>query len=251
MSAQIHSSRSATPRRSIYLLPNLFTTAALFAGFFAIIAGFHERFDAAVIAVYIAMIMDTLDGRIARLTKTQSAFGAQYDSLSDMVAFALAPALVTYVWAFQGLGRIGWAVSFFYLACTVLRLARFNIQVNRADPRYFIGLPCPAAAAVVMGMIWVVQNNGLDVDRLYWLVIIVMSTVAALMVSNIRYYSFKKFDLKGRIPFLSLLIMVLLFIIVTLDPFDVLFILFSGYALYGPIWALWRWVAKRRGKKQP
>ena len=235
-----------SPRRSIYLLPNIFTTVALFAGLYAIIAGIDHHFNAAVVAVYIAMIMDSLDGRIARLTKTQSAFGAQYDSLSDMVAFAVAPALVSYIWLLHDLKRLGWAITFLYVACTALRLARFNAQLNQTDPRYFKGLPCPAAAAVVMGLILVAQNNGFSPSYMGLLMGSVMVGVGVLMVSNLLYYSFKQFHFKGRVPFMTLLAMVLLFVFVILDPFEILFIVFSLYALSGPTLALWRWVKKKK-----
>ncbi|MEJ2417493.1 MAG: CDP-diacylglycerol--serine O-phosphatidyltransferase, partial [Exilibacterium sp.] len=183
-------------RRGIYLLPNLFTTGALFSGFYAVIAGMHGNFEAAAIAIFVAMVLDGLDGRVARLTNTTSAFGVQYDSLSDMVSFGLAPALVMFSWALAPLGKLGWAAAFAYAACAALRLARFNTQVGVVDKRYFIGLASPAAAAVLAAIVW----SGHDAQISYELAVLVafITVLAgALMVSNVRYYSFKGVDFKG------------------------------------------------------
>jgi len=223
-------------RRGIYLLPNLFTTAGLFAGFYAIVAATKTHFDAAAIAMYVAMIMDSLDGRIARLTNTQSDFGKEYDSLSDMVAFGLAPALVIYQWALLGLGKLGWLAAFIYTAGAALRLARFNVQHAVADKRYFRGLASPAAAGVLGGMVWVGDDYGLrDSPGIAVSVAIVTVTVALLMVSNIRYRSFKDMDLRNRVPFVAVLLLVLTFAFVSIDPSKVLFVLFFGYAVSGPV----------------
>ncbi|WP_455376323.1 CDP-diacylglycerol--serine O-phosphatidyltransferase [Kaarinaea lacus] len=223
------------PRRGIYLLPNLFTTGCLFAGFYAIVAAMSDRFEAAAVAIFIAMIMDSLDGRVARLTNTQSDFGAEYDSLADMVSFGLAPSLVMFEWSLFSLGKLGWLAAFIYTAAAALRLARFNTQVETAEKRYFQGLPSPAAAAVVAGVVWVGSDYGyLGQD---WRIPAIILTLFAgiLMVSNIRYRSFKDLDLKGRIPFVTMLIVVLVFVFVSIDPPQVLFAIFLGYALSGPV----------------
>ena len=223
-------------RRGIYLLPNLFTTGALFSGFYAVIAGMHGDFENAAIAIFVAMILDGLDGRVARLTNTTSAFGVQYDSLSDMVSFGLAPGLVVFSWALAPLGKLGWAAAFAYAACAALRLARFNTQVDVVDKRYFIGLSSPAAAAIVAGIVWV--GHDLQIARELAVVVAVVTILAgALMVSNIRYNSFKGIDFKGRVPFVAMLAVILVFVVVTINPPKVLLVLFSLYGLSGP--AMW------------
>jgi CDP-diacylglycerol--serine O-phosphatidyltransferase len=225
-------------RRGIYLLPNLFTTAALFAGFYAIVAAMNGRFEAASIAVFVAMVLDGADGRIARLTNTQSAFGAEYDSLSDVISFGLAPALVAYEWSLNGLGKLGWLAAFFYAAATALRLARFNTQLGTADKRYFQGLPCPAAAAVVAGLVWFATDRGTDGDGLMPVTMGATALTAILMVSNVRFYSFKELDLRGRVPFVNILVVLLLFVLISSDPPMVLFLGFLGYAVSGPVLTL-------------
>lgn len=235
---QAESAHESVRHRSIYLLPNLFTTAALFAGFYAIIAAMKGQFSHAAIAIFVAMIMDTLDGRVARLTNTQSAFGAQYDSLSDMVCFGLTPALVIYHWALFSLGKLGWLAAFIYAAATALRLARFNIQVND-DKRYFIGLPCPAAAAVLAGLVWVATEHHVLGFSVHAVIAILTVALGLLMVSNIRYYSFKEIDFKGHVPFVSVLVVVLVMSVIAFAPEVVLFLGFVFYALSGPImWCL-------------
>lgn len=223
------------PRRGIYLLPNLFTTGCLFAGFYAIVAAMGGRFEAAAIAIFIAMIMDGLDGRVARLTNTQSAFGAEYDSLADMVSFGLAPALVVYVWLLSDLGKPGWLAAFVYTAGTALRLARFNTQVGRADKRYFQGLASPAAAAVIAGLVWVGQGYDLGGRNMAITAAIITVMVGVFMVSNVRYRSFKDLDLKGRVPFVAVLVIVLVFVLISIDPPQILFAGFAVYALSGPV----------------
>ncbi|MBN4079098.1 CDP-diacylglycerol--serine O-phosphatidyltransferase [Beggiatoa alba] len=223
------------PHRGIYLLPNLFTTGCLFAGFYAIVAAMGGRFESAAVAIFIAMVLDGLDGRVARMTNTQSAFGAEYDSLADMVSFGLAPALVVYVWALSDLGKLGWLAAFVYTAGTALRLARFNTQVGTTDKRYFQGLASPAAAAVVAGMVWVghdYQAQGLSVSIFAAVLTVVMGL---LMVSNVRYRSFKDLDLKGKVPFVAILAVVLVFVLISLDPPQVLFAGFAIYAFSGPV----------------
>jgi len=221
-------------RRGIYLLPNLFTTGALFCGFYAIVAGMKGQFENAAIAIFIAMIMDALDGRVARLTNTQSDFGAQYDSLSDMVSFGVAPALVVYNWGLSQLGKLGWLAAFVYAVATALRLARFNIQINDTDKKFFLGVPSPAAAAVVAGMIWVGAEYGLPGHRISLIIALVVIMLGALMVSNLCYYSFKEIDLKGKVPFVAVLVVVLIYTLIAWDPPLVLFCVFSAYALSGP-----------------
>ena len=223
-------------RRGIYLLPNLFTTGALFAGFYSIVASINHNFELAAIAIFVAMVLDGMDGRIARMTNTQSDFGVQYDSLSDMVSFGLAPALVMYQWALFGMGKLGWLAAFIYTACAALRLSRFNTQAASSDKRFFQGLPSPAAAAVLAGMIWcgeVYELIGDTTSLVFCLPVTVI--VGVLMVSNVRYHSFKEFDLKGRVPFMAVLIVVLVFVLVAIKPPLVLFLIATGYAIAGPI----------------
>lgn len=236
-------------RRGIYLLPNLFTTACLFAGFYAIVAAMSGRFEAAAVAIFVAMVMDGLDGRVARLTNTQSDFGAQYDSLADMVSFGLAPALVVFEWSLSGLGKLGWLAAFIYTACAALRLARFNTQVGIADKNYFQGLASPAAAAVISGMIWIGNDYQFSGADLKIPAIIITVIAGLLMVSNIRYHSFKDLDTKGRVPFVWILAIVLVFVFISSDPPLVLFSIFMLYALSGPMLTLKDIRAKRAQRK--
>jgi CDP-diacylglycerol--serine O-phosphatidyltransferase len=223
----------------IYLLPNLFTTAGLFAGFYAIVAAMHARFEPACIAIFVAMVMDMLDGRVARMTGTESAFGAEYDSLTDMVAFGVAPALVIYSWGLSDLGKLGWLVAFLHTAGMALRLARFNTLIGKADKRFFCGLPAPAAAGVVVGYVWLQTDFDMPRNASYVGAILTF-LVSVCMVSTLRYYSFKDIDLKGKVPFLALLIMVMVFVCISMHPPTVLFGAFALYALSGPCWTLWR-----------
>ena len=235
--------------RGIYLLPNLFTTGCLFAGFYAIVAAMKGHFESAATAIFIAMILDGLDGRVARMTNTQSAFGAEYDSLADMISFGLAPALVVYTWALSGLGKLGWLAAFIYTAGTALRLARFNTQVGRADKRYFQGLASPAAAAVVAGMVWVGQDYQFEGIAVSIFAAIITVGIGLLMVSNIRYRSFKDLDLKGKVPFVAIIAVMLVFVLISLDPPQVLFAGFSVYAVSGLIGTLMR-VRSRRAERR-
>ena len=223
----------------IYLLPNLFTTANLFAGFYSIMCAINGNFTVAAATVFVAMVLDGLDGRVARMTNTQSAFGAEYDSLSDMVAFGLAPAIIAYQWALLELGNVGLTIAFIYVACAALRLARFNTQIGVVDKRWFIGLASPAAAGVVAGVVWALSDNGVGAVDLPVAVIILFAVLVALsgmlMVSNIKYYSFKDLDLKGRVPFVAILVVVLAFAVVFSDPPRILLLLFLVYALSGPV----------------
>jgi CDP-diacylglycerol---serine O-phosphatidyltransferase len=226
-------------RRGIYLLPNLFTTGALFAGFYSIVAAMNEQFEPAAIAIFVAMVLDGMDGRIARLTNTASEFGMQYDSLSDMVSFGLAPALIMYQWALSDIGKLGWLAAFVYTASAALRLARFNTQAASIDKRFFQGLPSPAAAAVLAGMIWFGSSYGLtDGTTVLVFCLPVTVLVGILMVSNIRYHSFKQLDLKGRVPFMAVLVVIPVFVFIAVEPPLVLCVVTSLYAISGPILTL-------------
>jgi len=226
-------------RRGIYLLPNLFTTGAMFAGFYAIVAAVDSRNEPAAIAIFVAMILDGMDGRIARMTNTTSDFGVQYDSLSDLAAFGLAPALVIYHWSLSGLGKIGWLGAFLYMAAAALRLARFNTQSGSMDKRYFQGLPSPPAAALIAGLVWVGDTYGLaDGKGILYITFPLTILGGILMVSNIRYLSFKQFDFRNRVPFVSILIVVLIFVFIASEPALVLFVMALSYALSGPILTL-------------
>ena len=236
-------------RRGIYLLPNLFTTAALFAGFYAIVMAMNQRFDNAAVAIFIAMILDTLDGRVARLTRTQSAFGAEYDSLSDMVCFGAAPALIMYEWALKDLGRPGWIAAFVYCAGAALRLARFNTNIEVVDKRFFQGLPSPAAAALIAGFLWLAIDNKIPVGEygMPWVAACLTLYAGITMVSNVPFYSFKDINLRRSVPFAVILLIVLGFVLVISDPPIVLFLLFVAYGLSG--YAYWLW--KKRRPREP
>lgn len=244
-------------RRGIYLLPNLFTTAALFAGFYAIIAGMKGQFELAAIAVFIAMLLDGLDGRVARMTNTQSEFGAEYDSLSDMVSFGMAPALVVYQWSLVSLvdqgwqwGKLGWLAAFIYTACAAMRLARFNTQIGVADKRYFQGLPSPSAAGVVVGFVWVCFKYGIKGEDVAIPALFITAIIGILMVSNILYYSFKDVNFKGKVPFLAILVIVLVLALASIDPATVLFSVFTLYAISGPLLSMLRRIRKL-GRSKP
>ncbi|MGI3131763.1 CDP-diacylglycerol--serine O-phosphatidyltransferase [Halopseudomonas pachastrellae] len=226
--------------KGIYLLPNLFTTAALFSGFYAIVSAMDGNFTHAAVAIFIAMVLDGLDGRVARLTNTQSAFGAEYDSLSDMVAFGIAPAVVVFSWALTDLGKVGWVFAFIYVAGAALRLARFNTHIGDDDKRYFTGLPSPSGAGLVAGMVWSLADFGIDGGNIALLVGILTALGGLLMVSNVRYYSFKDLDFKGRVPFFAILVVVLVFAVISSDPSRILWAIFVCYTLSGPLLALWR-----------
>ncbi len=232
--------------RGIYLLPNLFTAAGLFAGFYAIVAALKGQFELAAYAIFIAMVMDALDGRVARLTNTQTLFGTEFDSLSDIVSFGVAPALVSYSWALMHLGKLGWLAAFFYTAMGALRLARFNTQVSSADKRYFQGLPIPAAAGVIASLVWVFGDG--PVHHWFMLVLMLLITVAVglLMVSNIRYSSFKQINLRNKVPFIAILVAVVAFVFIAIDPGTVLLLVFAGYAISGPAITLYAIGKKRR-----
>ncbi|SHM29338.1 CDP-diacylglycerol--serine O-phosphatidyltransferase [Vreelandella subglaciescola] len=227
-------------RKGIYLLPNLFTTSALFSGFFAVVAGINGDFSAAAVAIFIAMVLDGLDGRVARMTNTQSAFGAEYDSLADMISFGMAPALVAFTWILQDIGKTGWVVAFLYVACAALRLARFNVQIGSVDKKWFIGLPSPSAAALVAASVW--TFNSFDANALGFklLMLCVVAATGVLMVSNVRYYSFKDIDFKKPVPFVVLLAVVLGFVMISVEPSVMLLLLFGAYVVSGPLQAIMR-----------
>ncbi|MFC3284174.1 CDP-diacylglycerol--serine O-phosphatidyltransferase [Litchfieldella rifensis] len=227
-------------RRGIYLLPNLFTTSALFSGFFAVVAGINGDFTAASVAIFIAMVLDGLDGRVARMTNTQSAFGAEYDSLSDMLSFGVAPGLVAFTWILQDIGKTGWVVAFLYVACAALRLARFNVQLGSVDKKWFIGLPSPSAAAFVAASVWTFHSFDAEAFGFKLLMLLVVAAAGVLMVSNIRYYSFKDIDLKGPVPFVVLLAIVLGFVVISVEPSVMLLLLFGAYVASGPVMAVMR-----------
>jgi len=238
-------------RKGIYILPNLFTLAALFGGFYAIVMAMNGHFDQASIGIFCAMVLDSLDGRVARMTNTQSAFGEQMDSLSDMVSFGAAPALIVYEWALKDMGKPGWIPAFVYIAGAALRLARFNVNIGVVDKRYFQGLPSPAAAAIVMGLIWCAIDapwyTGVsNMPWLRWTAFGVTLFAGLSMVTNAPFYSFKVFDRRRSVPFIVLVVIMLGIGLIALDPPTVLFAIFclyglSGYVIYG-----WR---KSKGKQ--
>ena len=233
----------AVRHKGIYILPNLFTTGNLFCGFYAIISAQAGFYAAACISVLVAMVLDGLDGRVARMTNTQSKFGEQYDSLADMVTFGVSPAMVAYSWALSDMGKVGWMVAFIYAACAALRLARFNAQIEETDSRYFTGLASPAAAALVIGMVWALSDFGIDGETtvlVSFLAALITGGAGILMVSNIQYQSFKKIDLRGRVHFIFLLVMVLCFAVIFADPPRVLMLIFLAYACSGPVIAVMR-----------
>lgn len=238
---------SPKPRnRGIYLLPNLFTTGALFFGFYAVVASMNGLFANACIAIFVAMILDGLDGRVARLTNTQSDFGAEYDSLADMVSFGVAPALIAFSWALQDLGKLGWVAAFIYVAGAALRLARFNTQIDTADKNYFTGLASPAAAAIVAGTVWAFSEMGAAGADVVWIIALLVPLAGLLMVSNFQYHSFKGLDLKGKVPFVAMLAVVMVFVVVSIDPAKVLLGVFMVYALSGPVVSGMKYWKKRK-----
>lgn len=237
--------------RGIYLLPNLFTTGALFGGFYGIVAAITGHFEASAMAILVAIVLDGMDGRIARMTNTQSDFGAEYDSLADMVSFGVAPALLAYQWMLHDIGKFGFLVSFIYVSGAALRLARFNIQKTVQDKRYFKGLPSPSAAALVATCIWFGDTNGLHGSS--WVVVLTLAITigaALLMVSNIRYYSFKELDPRGRIPFVVVLGMVLVFGLISLDPPLIMMLGFTIYAASGMVFTLMQLRRSRRERRR-
>jgi CDP-diacylglycerol--serine O-phosphatidyltransferase len=227
-------------KRGFYLLPNILTTAALFAGFYSIVQAMNGAYDHAAVAIFIALILDGLDGRVARLTNTQSAFGAEYDSLSDMVSFGVAPGLIVYVWALQPLGKLGWIAAFIYCSCAAFRLARFNVKLDIDDKQFFFGLPSPAAAALLASFIWISFDNGISGNEIFlgffqmqWFAFLLTIFAALSMVTDLRYYSGKDINLRNSQPFIAILFIVIIFGLISHNPAEVIFIILMGYALSG------------------
>ncbi len=227
-------------RKGIYILPNLFTLAALFGGFYAVVMAMNGRFDLAAAGIFCAMVLDSLDGRVARMTNTQSAFGEQMDSLSDMVSFGAAPALIAYEWSLRGLGRWGWIAAFVYCACAALRLARFNVNTSVVDKRYFQGLPSPAAAALVAGFIWLMTELGIKGQDVPWVMFGFALYAGLTMVTNVPFYSFKDIQMKRSVPFVVIVLIALGIAVINIDPPTVLFGIFVLYGLSGYVLYAWR-----------
>lgn len=239
--------------RGIYLLPNLFTTSALFAGFYALIAAYQSQFETAAISILVAMVLDGFDGRVARMTNTTTAFGAEYDSMADMVSFGAAPAFLMYTWSLSSLssetwGQLGWVVAFVYCACCGLRLARFNVAVGTADKRFFQGLACPAAAAAMASFVWVTIHLDRGGSQVVLLVLLLTLITGGLMVSNFAYYSFKDMTANKKVPFAMLLALLLLFVTTAVDPPKMILIASLCYAASGPTWSGISWFRKRRSR---
>jgi len=232
--------KKSIQKRGIFLLPNLFTAASLFAGFYAIVQAMNGKFEHSAVAIFIAMVMDGLDGRVARMTNTQSPFGAEFDSLSDMVSFGVAPALVLYVWALQPMGKLGWIAAFIYCASAALRLARFNTKLDSSDNRYFEGLPSPAAAALLAGLVYVCFDNGLAGDDVFypwlkmkWVAWGITIFAGLSMIGNLRYYSGKDINLRGSVPFIFIFAFVIILAFISYSPAEVLFGAAFIYAVSG------------------
>ena len=238
-------------RRGIYVLPNLLTTAGLFAGFYAIVQAMTGRFEYAAVAIFIAMVFDGLDGRVARMTRTQSAFGAEYDSLCDMVSFGAAPALIVFEWAMKGMGKWGWIAAFVYCAGAALRLARFNTNIGIVDKRYFQGLPSPAAAALVAGFVWIINDLNISGEDVRWYAFALTLFAGITMVSTLRYWSGKDINLRRSVPFMVLPAIVLGYALVSSYPPGVLFALFLAYALSAYVMAAWSWRGRRKSVARP
>jgi CDP-diacylglycerol--serine O-phosphatidyltransferase len=237
-------------KRGIYLLPNLFTTLNLFAGFYAIVQGMNHEFEKASVAIFIAMVLDSIDGRVARLTRTQSAFGAEYDSLSDMISFGAAPALIVYEWALRGMGRIGWIAAFVYCAGAALRLARFNVQLSVADKRWFTGIPSPAAAALVAGMIWVFNEYKVAGADVRWLAAGVTVYAGITMVTSVKFYSGKDINLRRALPFSAAVALVIALLLISIEPPIVLWGLMLAYGVSGYVgWMVQRWRKEAKEKQ--
>jgi CDP-diacylglycerol---serine O-phosphatidyltransferase len=236
-------------RRGIYVLPNLFTTAALFCGFFAIVQAMKGVYEQAAVAIFIAMVLDGLDGRVARLTRTQSAFGAEYDSLSDMVSFGVAPALVTYAWALRDMGRLGWIAAFIFCVGAALRLARFNTTLEVTDKRYFQGLPSPAAAALVAGFVWVMIDKDIAAVDVRWIACGLVIFAGISMVTNVRFYSFKDINLRRSVPFIFVVAIALAFAVISYDTPVALFGLFVVYSLSGYVQAVMHLARRKTSSK--
>ncbi len=242
--SNIPQEKERKPPKGIYMLPNLVTLAALFGGFYAIVMAMNGRFDLAALGVFCAMVLDGLDGRIARMTNTQSAFGEQMDSLADMVSFGAAPALIAYEWALRGLGRWGWIAAFVFCACAALRLARFNVNTAVVDKRFFQGLPSPAAAALVVGFLWLMIELEVSGPAVAWPMFVMCLYAGLTMVSNVPFYSFKDLQMRRSVPFVVIVLIVLAIGVVNIHPPTILFGAFMVYGLSG--YAVYSW-RKARG----
>jgi len=240
--------RNIRIKKGIYVLPNLFTTASLFMGFYSIIASIQEKFFLAAIAILVSLVFDGLDGRIARMTNTTSRFGAEYDSLADLIAFGVAPSLLAYIWAMSFYGKLGWMAGFMFVACGALRLARYNIQIGLIDSKVFNGLPIPAAAAVIATTVMFFDFMGVEgtFHSPYMLIFVVI--LSLLMVSNIKYYSGKDMKLLARMPFMTFLVIVGILLIIIYKPEVMIFVIMLGYAISGPLWWLFKLIKKTREK---
>jgi CDP-diacylglycerol--serine O-phosphatidyltransferase len=244
-------------RGGIYWLPNAITTVALFAGFYAIVQAMNTRFELSAMGIFVAMVFDGLDGRVARLTRTQSPFGAEYDSLSDMVSFGAAPALVIYEWALKGMGKMGWVAAFVYCACAALRLARFNTNIGVVDKRFFQGLPSPAAAGLIAGFVWTMESFDLEPHRIYemrWVAWALAVFAGLTMVSNVRFYSGKDINLRKSVPFSAVVLIVLIVVFISQVANNIPELLFSVFAIYavsGYIYWLLERVRKKRAHPPP
>ena len=249
---RIRSRKERSPRRTregmkrgVFVLPNLLTTGSLFCGFYAIIAAFNEQYLYAAVAIAIAVLFDGVDGKVARLTKTTSRFGVEYDSLSDLVAFGVAPAILVFAWALRPYGKFGWLAAFLYVACGSLRLARFNVQIDTVESRYFRGLPIPGAASLILTTVFLLHRLDVQGEVINLFILLMIYLLAFLMVSNIRYPSFKNLELLKRKPFNTLVAVVLVIVVVVAEPAIVLFIFAAVYLLLGPMSVVWRWYRKR------
>ena len=247
MTAETARKAALLRQNSIYLLPNSFTIAALFAAFYAITQSMHGRFESAAVAVFAAMLLDGMDGRVARLTNSQSRFGEQLDSLADMVSFGVAPALIAYKWQLFEFGRIGYSVAFIYCACAALRLALFNTLIGKVDKRWFIGIPSPTAAALVIGLVWMDHSLG-SLPLARWWCLIITLFAGLSMVAQVRFWSFKEINVRRKVPFFGLLLAVIGFLVITWEPSLVLFLLFLAYSLSG--YVMWFWQRSRKQKEQ-
>ena len=237
-------------RKGIFVLPNLFTSASLFGGFYAIIAAIHGRYEAAAIAVIISCVCDGLDGRIARFTNTASHFGNEYDSLADLVAFGVAPAILAYSWALEPFGRLGWLAAFMYVICGALRLARFNVQKDSMDAKFFNGLPIPAAACFIASLVLFTSALGGIAENKPVIIIVMIYVLSFLMVSTISYLSFKEVNIRHRKPFNVLVSVILVFIVIAYKPQVMLFIIMSSYILSGPVVTFYRFYGRRSQSRE-
>jgi CDP-diacylglycerol---serine O-phosphatidyltransferase len=237
-----HTHHEDRPKRSkgIYMVPNMITLAALFGGFYSVVMAMNGRYDLATVGIFVAMVLDSLDGRVARMTNTQSAFGEQMDSLSDMVSFGAAPALIAYEWTLRDLGRWGWIAAFVYCACAALRLARFNVNTGVVDKRYFQGLPSPAAAALVAGFIWLMTELEIPPQDVTWFMFALTLYTGLTMVTNVPFYSFKELNLRKSVPFAAIVLVALAIAVINIHPPTVLFALFVVYGLSGYVVYFWR-----------